>query len=109
MELTRRLAFHVFVYVCVCFGGVQHKRLKDRNSYLVRKFREHGFEEFRDDWGRIDQKFIWRATVRAVCRIAEKRFEKKTSMDALRVVLHEEETKEMKAMDKMEIEVRAVE
>ena len=95
--------------VCVCFGGVQHKRLKDRNSYLVRKFREHGFEEFRDDWGRIDQKFIWRATVRAVCRIAEKRHKKMTSMDALREVLYEEETKEIDIIHKMREEVRGVE
>ena len=89
---------------------VQRKRLKDRFSYLVRKLREHGHLDHRDDRRcRQDQKCIWNATVRAVCRIAEKRFEKKTSMDALRVVLHEEETKEMKLMDMMWEEVRGVE
>ena len=100
--------------MCVCFGGVQHKRLKDRNSYLIRKLREHGLEHFRDDrryhwlyWRTHES--IWGATVRAACSIARKRHEKTTSMDALREVLHEEETKRKILMDKMISEVRGVE
>ena len=106
--------------MCVYFGGVQHKRLNGRGvpsfSYALHELREHGHLDYtRYDWGRLffggkqPHKDIWNATVRAVCRIAKKRHEKKTSMDALRVVLHEEETKEMKLMDKMEVEVRGVE
>ena len=89
---------------------VQRKRLKDRFSYLVRKLREHGHLDHRDDRRcRQDQTCIWNATVRAVCHIAEKRHKKMTSMDALREVLYEEETKRNKLMDKMISEVRGVE
>ena len=97
--------------MCVCFGVVQHKRLKDRNSYLVRKLREHGHLDYtRDDCRcRQDQKHVWNATVRAVCHIARKRHKKTTSMDALREVVHEEETKRNKLMDIMWEEVRGVE
>ena len=89
---------------------VQRKRLKDRFSYLVRKLREHGHLDHRDDRRcRQDQTCIWNATVRAVCHIARKRHEKTTSMDALREVVHEEETKRKKLMDIMWEEVRGVE
>ena len=96
--------------MCVCFGVVQHKTLKDRFSYLERKLREHGLEIHRNDrWYKQDQKSIWDATVRAACSIARKRHEKTTSMDALREVLYEEETKEIDIIHKMREEVRGVE
>ena len=80
----------------------------------MRKLREHGVELYPYDrrypWlYRWYHKSIWEATVRAVCSIARRRHEKPTSMDALREVVHEEETKRKKLMDIMWEEVRGVE